>query len=54
MKIDLPLVAAIPPSQDFFGDRRWGSSAMASCRKPTHWIMAAAAIGWLSMLVLQR
>lgn len=53
MKSDLPLVAAIPPSHGFFGNRSSSSSAMASCRKPTHWIMAAAAIGWLSMLVVQ-
>ncbi len=43
MKQNKLLVAAIPPSDDFFGNRSSGSSAMASCWKPTQWIVAAYA-----------
>ena len=44
---------AIPPPHDFYGNGNSGSRAMASCWKPTQWIVAAAAVCWLSMLALQ-
>ena len=53
MKSDAPLVAAMPPSHHFFGNRSRGGRAMANCRKPAQWIVAAAAVGCFSMLAVQ-
>ena len=54
MKRQTLLVVLIPPSRDSYGNRNRGSSAVASCKKPRQWIVAAAAVVWLSMVpVLQ-
>ena len=53
MRSNAPLVAATPPSHDVLANRHSGSIAMAHCRKPTQWIAAVVAVGWLSIPAVQ-